>query len=59
MRPFVCDDVPLECSRERHASRANGDASHGLSQAWRVLYRIEREQVTVMVERISKHDYRA
>lgn len=43
---------------EALAGKLHGYRSSRLNQAWRVLYRIDREQVTVIVERISKHDYR-
>jgi hypothetical protein len=33
--------------------------SSRLSQQWRVLYRASADEVTVYVERITPHDYRA
>jgi plasmid maintenance system killer protein len=33
--------------------------SSRLSQQWRVIYRVSAEIVTVFVERITPHDYRA
>ncbi len=36
-----------------------GSRSSCLNQGWRVLYKVVSDQVTVLVERVSKHDYRA
>jgi mRNA-degrading endonuclease RelE of RelBE toxin-antitoxin system len=36
-----------------------GFRSSRLNQAYRVIYRVQRNALTVTVERISKHDYRA
>ena len=36
-----------------------GHRSSRLNQGWRVLYKVVSDQVTVVVERVSKHDYRA
>jgi addiction module RelE/StbE family toxin len=44
---------------EALAGKLRGSRSSRLNQAWRVLYQIDREHVTVKVERVSKHDYRA
>jgi mRNA-degrading endonuclease YafQ of YafQ-DinJ toxin-antitoxin module len=44
---------------EALAGRLRGYRSSRLNQAWRVLYRIDRDHVTVSIERVSKHDYRA
>jgi hypothetical protein len=35
-----------------------GHRSSRLSQAYRVIYRAERDRLLVIVERVSKHDYR-
>ena len=44
---------------EALAGKLKGSRSSRLNQAWRVLYQIDREGVTVRVERISNHDYSA
>jgi addiction module RelE/StbE family toxin len=44
---------------EALAGKLHGFRSSRLNQAWRVLYQIDREHVTVNVERVSNHDYRA
>lgn len=35
-----------------------GHRSSRLSLQWRIIYRVEADTVSVMVERISPHDYR-
>lgn len=44
---------------ESLAGKLRAFRSSRLSQAYRVLYQIDRDHVTVTVERVSKHDYRA
>jgi addiction module RelE/StbE family toxin len=44
---------------EALAGKLRSFRSSRLSQAYRVVYRVDRGQVTVTVERVSKHDYRA
>jgi mRNA-degrading endonuclease YafQ of YafQ-DinJ toxin-antitoxin module len=44
---------------EALAGKLRGFRSSRLNQAWRVMYRIDRERVTVSVERVSNHDYSA
>jgi addiction module RelE/StbE family toxin len=43
---------------EALAGRWKGYRSSRLSLDYRVIYRIERQELTVLVERVSKHDYR-
>ena len=43
---------------EKLAGELLGLRSSRLSQQWRVLYRVETEEQTVYVERITPHDYR-
>lgn len=43
---------------EALAGRWEGYRSSRLNQAYRVISKVERAQVLVKVERISKHDYR-
>ena len=43
---------------EALAGKLRGHRSSRLNQAWRVLYQVDREHVTVKVERVPKHDYR-
>lgn len=42
---------------EALAGKWRGFRSSRLSLAYRVIYQVEREHVTVNVERVSKHDY--
>lgn len=42
---------------EALAGNLRGYRSSRLNNAWRVLYQIDRDQVTVSVERVSNHDY--
>lgn len=42
---------------EALAGRWKGYRSSRLSQAYRVIYRVERDRLLVIVERVSKHDY--
>jgi mRNA-degrading endonuclease YafQ of YafQ-DinJ toxin-antitoxin module len=43
---------------EALAGALRGHRASRLNQAWRVLYQVDRDRVTVNVERVSKHDYR-
>ena len=42
---------------EALAGKLKGKRSSRLNEAWRVLYQIDAEGVTVRVERVSNHDY--
>jgi mRNA-degrading endonuclease YafQ of YafQ-DinJ toxin-antitoxin module len=42
---------------EALAGNLRGSRSSRLNNAWRVIYKIDREQVSVNVERVSNHDY--
>lgn len=44
---------------ESLAGKLQASRSSRLNQAWRVLYQVDHEAVTVRVERISNHDYSA
>ena len=44
---------------EALAGRWQGYRSSRLNQAYRVIYKVERDHLLVNVERVSKHDYRA
>jgi addiction module RelE/StbE family toxin len=43
---------------EALAGEWRGYRSSRLSQAYRVIYSVQRDQLLVRVERVSKHDYR-
>lgn len=43
---------------EALTGRLRRHRSSRLNQGWRVLYQVDREELTVSVERVSDHDYR-
>jgi plasmid maintenance system killer protein len=52
----------LRAIKSMHDEKLSGPLAHlrssRLSQQWRVLYRADKNTVTVYVERVSPHDYR-
>jgi addiction module RelE/StbE family toxin len=43
---------------EALSGKLAGFRSSRLNQAWRVMYEVRRDEVIVIVERVSNHDYR-
>lgn len=63
-KDIVAHGGPLALTRirgfndEALSGEWKGFRSSRLSQAYRVIYRVKGEELLVIVERVSKHDYR-